>query len=77
MGLSLIEALFRLGFLPDTLRSTTSSASQRNDINDGNYEVYFRSTNVPRTFESLHEIVFGLYPANKCLDGYVHQLRIR
>lgn len=66
----------RLGFLPDTLRPSPSS-SNINSISDQADEVYFRSTNVPRTFESLHEIVFGLYPADKCLDGYIHQLRIR
>ncbi|KAI0776494.1 histidine phosphatase superfamily [Irpex lacteus] len=53
----------KLGFLPDAVHSDA--------------EVYFRSTNVPRTFESLHQIVHGLYPAGKCIDGYVPQLRIR
>lgn len=53
----------RLGFLPDTARSDA--------------ELYFRSTNVPRTFESLYQIVHGLYPSEKRVDGYVPQLLIR
>ncbi|KAI0683768.1 histidine phosphatase superfamily [Cytidiella melzeri] len=53
----------RLNFLPDTIHSDA--------------EVYFRSTNVPRTFESLHQIVHGVYPSIKCANGYVPQLRIR
>ncbi|KAH9477792.1 putative acid phosphatase SPBC4.06 [Psilocybe cubensis] len=53
----------RLGFIPDTLPSS--------DI------VYFRSTNMPRTIESLQQVVHGLYPTNKCLDGAQPPLRIR
>jgi len=49
--------------LPDTIHSDA--------------EVYLRSTNVPRTFESLHQIVHGLYPFEKCAQGYIPQLRIR
>ncbi|KIM85708.1 hypothetical protein PILCRDRAFT_816911 [Piloderma croceum F 1598] len=42
----------KLGFLPDTLRN-------------GN-EVYLRSTNMPRTIESLQQIIHGFYPTSKC-----------
>ncbi|KAJ3551009.1 hypothetical protein NM688_g4955 [Phlebia brevispora] len=53
----------RLGFLPDTIHSDN--------------DVYFRSTNVPRTVESLHQIIHGLYPAVKCHDSFAPQIRIR
>ncbi|ETW75848.1 hypothetical protein HETIRDRAFT_53924 [Heterobasidion irregulare TC 32-1] len=52
----------RLGFLPDTL-------ARANDV-------YFRSTNLPRTIESLQQIVHGLYPTAK-LESVVPQVRIR
>ncbi|KAF8189862.1 histidine phosphatase superfamily [Mycena galopus ATCC 62051] len=41
----------RLGFLPDLLQLE---------------EVYFRSTNMPRTIESLEQVIHGLYPTSKC-----------
>ncbi|KAL4254370.1 Histidine phosphatase superfamily protein [Abortiporus biennis] len=53
----------RLNFLPDTIHSPS--------------QVYFRSTNMPRTTESLYQVIHGLYPANKCTDGFVPQVRIR
>ncbi|KAF8899757.1 histidine phosphatase superfamily [Gymnopilus junonius] len=42
----------RLGFLPDTLSNKDS--------------VYFRTTNMPRTIDSLLEIMHGIYPTHKC-----------
>ncbi|KDQ22366.1 hypothetical protein PLEOSDRAFT_1079741 [Pleurotus ostreatus PC15] len=42
----------RLGFLPDQLLNAE--------------QAYFRSTNMPRTMESLRNIISGLYPAEKC-----------
>ncbi|KAJ3820409.1 histidine phosphatase superfamily [Lentinula raphanica] len=53
----------RLGFLPDTLQ------------NDG--EVYFRTTNVPRTTESLQQIVHGLYPTTKCQPNAIPSIFVR
>ncbi|KAF6747164.1 histidine phosphatase superfamily [Ephemerocybe angulata] len=54
----------RLGFLPDQL--------------DNPDTVYFRTTNMPRTTESLQEIVRGLYPAPKCRDpSSIPPIRIR
>ncbi|TCD67802.1 hypothetical protein EIP91_011930 [Steccherinum ochraceum] len=53
----------KLGFLPDSVHS--------------NDEAYFRTTNIPRTTESLEQIIHGLYPAEKCANGFVPQLRIR
>ncbi|KAH7910360.1 histidine phosphatase superfamily [Hygrophoropsis aurantiaca] len=53
----------RLGFLPDVL--------QRNE------QAYFRSTNVPRTVESLQHLVYGLYPASKCLPEVVPAILVR
>ncbi|GJE86567.1 phosphoglycerate mutase-like protein [Phanerochaete sordida] len=67
----------RLQFLPDALKASHADSSQASLQADAQNDVYFRSTNVPRTIESLHEIVFGLYPSDKCLDGYVHQIRVR
>lgn len=43
----------RLGFLPDSTQDTSP--------------VYYRSTNVPRTIESLQQIINGLYPNGKNL----------
>ena len=45
-------AFARLGFLSDTLQKDS--------------EVYFRSTNMPRTIESLQQVIYGLYPTSKC-----------
>lgn len=67
----------RLQLLPDALRPPVSNHPQGGLHTDEQSDVYFRSTNVPRTVESLHEIIFGLYPSDKCLDGYVHQIRVR
>ncbi|KAI0777216.1 phosphoglycerate mutase-like protein [Trametes elegans] len=53
----------RLGFLPDIVKS--------------NDEIYLRSTNMPRTIESLQQIVHGLYPTTKHAEDFVPQLRIR
>ncbi|KAF7350450.1 Acid phosphatase [Mycena venus] len=48
-----LRALYidRLGFLPDLLQAG---------------ETYFRSTNMPRTIESLDQVIHGLYPTAKC-----------
>ncbi|KAL1716674.1 histidine phosphatase superfamily [Schizophyllum commune] len=40
-------------------------------------EVYFRSTNIPRTMESLQQIVHGLYPTKKCHPDQVPPLLVR
>ncbi|KAF5348952.1 hypothetical protein D9758_014229 [Tetrapyrgos nigripes] len=53
----------RLEFLPDYL--------QKSD------EVYFRTTNIPRTTESLQQIIHGLYPTLKCHTEAVPPLFIR
>ncbi|KAI0746993.1 phosphoglycerate mutase-like protein [Daedaleopsis nitida] len=53
----------RLKFLPDAVHN--------------NDELYLRSTNMPRTIESLQQIVHGLYPISKSAKDFVPQLRIR
>ncbi|KAG2003286.1 hypothetical protein CC2G_003902 [Coprinopsis cinerea AmutBmut pab1-1] len=53
----------RLGFIPSTLANPST--------------VYFRTTNVPRTTESLQEIIRGLYPNDKCLPNAVPVIRVR
>ncbi|KAG9013480.1 hypothetical protein FRB94_002555 [Tulasnella sp. JGI-2019a] len=53
----------RLGFLPDIVTS------------DGT--AYFRSTNMPRTIESLQQVIHGLYPRRKFADGVVPRVRVR
>ncbi|KAJ3555289.1 hypothetical protein NP233_g12246 [Leucocoprinus birnbaumii] len=53
----------RLGFIPDVLENTRS--------------VYFRSTNMPRTLESLQQIMHGLYPNEKCLEHAYPPLLVR
>ncbi|PCH44871.1 phosphoglycerate mutase-like protein [Wolfiporia cocos MD-104 SS10] len=53
----------RLSFLPDIAKS--------------NNEIYLRSTNVPRTVESLQQVTHGLYPETKSGAGFVPVVRIR
>lgn len=53
----------RLGLLPDILDS--------HDL------AYFRSTNMPRTIESLQQVLHGLYPTSKIQQGFVPQVRTR
>ncbi|KAH8115945.1 phosphoglycerate mutase-like protein [Phellopilus nigrolimitatus] len=53
----------KLGFLPDTISNTN--------------ETYFRSTNMPRTIESLQEVIHGLYPRSKLGAGVIPQLLVR
>ncbi|PIL27692.1 hypothetical protein GSI_10845 [Ganoderma sinense ZZ0214-1] len=53
----------RLKFLPDVVRS--------------NDEIYLRSTNIPRTIESLQQIIHGLYPVSKSATDFMPHLRIR
>ncbi|RPD65713.1 phosphoglycerate mutase-like protein [Lentinus tigrinus ALCF2SS1-7] len=53
----------RLKFLPDVVHS--------------NDEIYLRSTNMPRTIESLQQVLHGLYPISKSAKDFVPHLRIR
>jgi hypothetical protein len=53
-ALSIDLPLLRLAFIPDVLEDTRNA--------------YFRSTNMPRTIESLQQIMHGLYPNEKCLE---------
>jgi len=54
---------YRLNFLPDIAQNDS--------------EVYLRSTNMPRTIESLQQIVHGLYPPSKQAEGFVPKIRTR
>ncbi|KAJ7151139.1 histidine phosphatase superfamily [Mycena filopes] len=53
----------RLGFLPDFLQKPG--------------EVYFRSTNMARTIESLEQVIHGLYPTAKCNPSVLPPLLTR
>ncbi|KJA16650.1 hypothetical protein HYPSUDRAFT_47130 [Hypholoma sublateritium FD-334 SS-4] len=53
----------KLGFIPDVLSN--------------NDQVYFRSTNIPRTTESLQQIIHGLYPTTKCDSSVQPPLLVR
>jgi len=53
----------KLAFLPDTLANSSS--------------VYLRSTNMPRTIESLQQAIHGLYPMTKCDANISHHILIR
>ncbi|KAH7882424.1 phosphoglycerate mutase-like protein [Phlebopus sp. FC_14] len=53
----------KLNFLPSTLQQ------------DG--QTYFRSTNLPRTIESLEQIVRGLYPPSRCRAGVIPSILVR
>jgi len=53
----------KLGFLPGTLQNEN--------------QAYFRSTDVPRTIESLENIVHGLYPQIHCASGVIPSILVR
>ncbi|CEL63245.1 hypothetical protein RSOLAG1IB_05287 [Rhizoctonia solani AG-1 IB] len=53
----------RLGLLPEVL--------------DSHKTAYFRSTNMPRTIESLQQVLHGLYPDSKIQDGFAPRIRTR
>lgn len=53
----------KLEFLPDVVQRGS--------------EVYFRSTNLPRTIESLQQVIHGLYPTSKQAGGFVSAIRTR
>ncbi|KDN36734.1 hypothetical protein RSAG8_10663, partial [Rhizoctonia solani AG-8 WAC10335] len=53
----------RLGLLPDTL--------------DSHKITYFRSTNMPRTIESLQQVLHGLYPTSKIQPSFAPHIRTR
>ncbi|CAE6436924.1 unnamed protein product [Rhizoctonia solani] len=53
----------RLGLLPDVL--------------DSHKAAYFRSTNMPRTIESLQQVLHGLYPTSKIQQGFAPHIRTR
>ncbi|KAF5390113.1 hypothetical protein D9757_003824 [Collybiopsis confluens] len=53
----------RLGLLPNILQNTET--------------VYFRTTNVPRTTESLQQIIHGLYPTSKCYPQAIPPIFVR
>ncbi|KAF8601562.1 phosphoglycerate mutase-like protein [Ceratobasidium sp. AG-I] len=53
----------KLGLLPDVL--------------DSHETAYFRSTNMPRTIETLQQVLHGLYPESKISQGFVPQVRTR
>ncbi|GLB39148.1 putative histidine acid phosphatase family protein [Lyophyllum shimeji] len=53
----------KLGFLPDRLSNKE--------------QVYFRSTNIPRTIESLQQAIHGLYPTEKCETGVLPDILVR
>ncbi|KAG5643790.1 hypothetical protein DXG03_009613 [Asterophora parasitica] len=53
----------RLGFLPEILPT--------------NDQVYFRSTNMPRTIESLQHVIHGLYPTTKCDPNVLPNILVR
>ncbi|KAL0566125.1 hypothetical protein V5O48_015895 [Marasmius crinis-equi] len=53
----------KLGFLPDTLEKQE--------------QVYLRTTNMPRTTESLQQIIGGLYPTSKCRQEAIPSILVR
>ncbi|KIJ63162.1 hypothetical protein HYDPIDRAFT_134966 [Hydnomerulius pinastri MD-312] len=53
----------RLEFLPGTLQHES--------------QAYFRSTNIPRTIESLEHIVHGLYPPSQCAAHVIPSILVR
>lgn len=57
------KSLDRLGFLPTDFSSQDMA--------------YFRSTNMPRTIETLQQVIHGLYPTENTTDGIVPRVRVR
>ncbi|KAI0264755.1 histidine phosphatase superfamily [Gloeopeniophorella convolvens] len=84
-----VEGECLLGELTDIGRKSTYNYGQAlrrlyierlnflNDTLDDARDVYFRSTNMPRTIESLQQIIHGLYPTSKCGPQITHEIRIR
>ncbi|OCB89129.1 phosphoglycerate mutase-like protein [Sanghuangporus baumii] len=70
----------KLGFLPDTLSDVSEGYFRWVDFptsvpSGAKHPV--RSTNMPRTIESLHQVIHGLYPRSKLAHGLVPQIRVR
>lgn len=70
----------KLGFLPDTTRSAGETyfrhVTSAYATNPRSWTPR-RSTNMPRTIESLQHIVHGLYPTSKCENEALTQILIR
>ncbi|GAA5911331.1 hypothetical protein JCM8208_005222 [Rhodotorula glutinis] len=65
LGTILRNIYVPLGFLPETLSPSTAD------------RLVARSTNMPRTIESLHQIVEGLWPASAREDGLKVDFQLR
>ena len=65
LGAILRDIYVPLGFLPETLSPSNAAVCS------------FRSTNMPRTIESLHQIVEGLWPAAAREDGLKVDFQLR
>ncbi|GAA6006019.1 uncharacterized protein JCM10292_005648 [Rhodotorula paludigena] len=65
MGKRLRDLYVPLGFLPANLTSNTSA------------QVAFRSTNMPRTIESLHQLIEGLWPSRAREEGLKVEFKLR
>ncbi|KAB5591231.1 hypothetical protein CTheo_5313 [Ceratobasidium theobromae] len=47
------------------------------DVLDSHHIAYFRSTNMPRTIETLQQVIYGIYPKSKIGEGFVPHVRSR
>lgn len=65
MGKRLRDLYVPLGFLPATLTRDTSA------------QVAFRSTNMPRTIESLHQLIEGMWPSRAREEGLKVEFKLR
>lgn len=71
----------RLNFLPDIVQNDSEVYFRLigNDLKSVEQSLILlhRSTNVPRTIESLQQVVHGLYPPSKRAEGFVSKIRTR
>lgn len=73
-------SLLRLGLLPDVLDSDETAYFRC--VLFCNYAYLgamfeHRSTNMPRTIETLQQVLYGLYPESKISKGFVPRVRAR
>ncbi|KZV84235.1 phosphoglycerate mutase-like protein [Exidia glandulosa HHB12029] len=69
-----------LGELTDIGRRSTlqyGQALRRLYVDRDSAMLYFRSTNMPRTIESLQHIIQGLYPPQKYMNGLIPRILVR
>lgn len=74
------DHIHRLGFIPDILDSQESiylRLASIHSFTDSMTQSLGRSTNMPRTIETLQQVLHGLYPSNRTTPGLIPRVRMR